>query len=47
VTYAPLPRATRYGVPPTERKARTGEFTPPGITRSARSKVSSLLIKPD
>ncbi|GEB58474.1 hypothetical protein GCM10017674_45490 [Streptomyces gardneri] len=26
------------GVPPTARKARTGEFTPPGVTRDARSK---------
>src|SRR3954471_18517226 len=25
------------GVPPTARKARTGEFTPPGVTRPARS----------
>src|SRR5689334_8564104 len=25
------------GVPPTARNARTGEFTPPGITRCARS----------
>src|SRR5580704_15577921 len=26
------------GVPPTARKARTGLFTPPGMTRAARSK---------
>jgi hypothetical protein len=25
------------GVPPTARKARTGEFTPPGVTSRARS----------
>jgi hypothetical protein len=25
------------GVPPTARKARTGEFTPPGMTAAARS----------
>ena len=25
------------GVPPTARKARTGELTPPGVTASARS----------
>src|SRR4051794_27949606 len=25
------------GVPPTARKARTGELTPPGVTRPARS----------
>src|SRR6476660_9713974 len=30
------------GVPPTEPKARTGEFTPPGISWRARSKSSSL-----
>lgn len=29
------------GVPPTARKARTGEFTPPGITRWARSNSSA------
>ena len=27
----------KRGVPPTARKARTGEFTPPGVTASARS----------
>src|SRR5271163_4045936 len=32
----PLPRAMNGGSPPTERKARTGEFTPPGIMLSAR-----------
>src|SRR4051794_15292090 len=42
-TCAPAPRATKYGVPPTEPKARTGEFTPPGITRCARSKRSRLV----
>jgi uncharacterized OsmC-like protein len=29
------------GVPPTARKARTGEFTPPGMTRCARSNSSA------
>ena len=29
------------GVPPTARKARTGEFTPPGMTRWARSNSSA------
>src|SRR3954468_1303529 len=29
------------GVPPTARNARTGEFTPPGITRCARSNNSA------
>src|SRR5437867_2186702 len=35
------------GLPPTARKARTGLFTPPGITRCARAKSSaerSILI---
>src|SRR5512134_39840 len=32
VTVAPCALAMKRGVPPTERKARTGEFTPPGIT---------------
>jgi hypothetical protein len=29
-------RAKKRGVPPTERKARTGELTPPGMLRWAR-----------
>src|ERR1700693_2629135 len=32
----PLPRKINGGSPPTEPKARTGEFTPPGIMLSAR-----------
>src|SRR5580658_8348522 len=32
----PLPRTINRGSPPTEPKARTGEFTPPGIIDSAR-----------
>src|SRR6266516_1776087 len=32
----PLPRTMNGGSPPTERNARTGEFTPPGIMLSAR-----------
>src|ERR1035438_5338896 len=32
---APWPRTMNRGSPPTERNARTGEFTPPGITLSA------------
>src|SRR5437868_5855781 len=32
----PLPRTIHGGSPPTARKARTGESTPPGITFSAR-----------
>src|SRR4051812_1881195 len=42
-TREPLPLATKYGVPPTERKARTGEFTPPGMMREARRKSSSFV----
>ncbi|GGT31091.1 hypothetical protein GCM10014713_25620 [Streptomyces purpureus] len=33
-----MPDTMNRGVPPTARKARTGEFTPPGVTRDARSK---------
>src|SRR3954465_14740258 len=33
----------KRGVPPTARKARTGELTPPGITRWARSNSSALV----
>src|SRR6185295_11570270 len=33
----------KRGVPPTARKARTGELTPPGMTRAARSNSSLLL----
>src|SRR4030066_2606074 len=32
VTIAPFAFATNRGVPPTDRKARTGELTPPGIS---------------
>src|SRR6516165_5464962 len=46
-TYGPEPRATKYGAPPTERKARTGELTPPGITRSARSNRDALVVPRD
>lgn len=38
VRYGPVPDTMNRGVPPTARKARTGEFTPPGVTREARSK---------
>jgi hypothetical protein len=45
----------KRGVPPTARNARTGEFTPPGITRWARSNnsaeigasLTSLSLQPD
>ena len=33
----PCAEAMNRGVPPTALKARTGEFTPPGVTASARS----------
>ena len=33
VSQAPRPSRKKTGVPPTPRNARTGEFTPPGITR--------------
>src|SRR5512132_1522608 len=39
--YAPSPRTANLGVPPTAPNARTGVFTPPGITRLARSNSSS------
>jgi hypothetical protein len=39
--YAPSPRTANRGVPPTAPNARTGEFTPPGIARTARSNRSS------
>ena len=40
-----LRRASKKrGVPPTERKARTGELTPAGIVRWARAKSSSLRL---
>ena len=38
VRYGPRPLAMKRGVPPTARKARTGELTPPGVTARARSR---------
>jgi hypothetical protein len=38
---APWPRDTNRGVPPTLFQARTGLFTPPGITRLASAKRRS------
>ena len=32
------------GVPPTARKARTGEFTPPGITLPARGEQGGARV---
>src|SRR6202522_4092889 len=37
----PTPRAMNGGVPPTPRKARTGEFTPPGISFWAQANSSA------
>src|SRR5476651_571784 len=39
----PCARSMNRGVPPTERNARTGEFTPPGMVFWARSKRASFL----
>src|SRR6476619_1784672 len=40
--YAPCARCTKRGVPPTARKARTGELTPPGMRLRARSNSAAL-----
>ena len=37
ISRAPVPFAKNTGVPPTLLKARTGLWTPPGVTRRARS----------
>src|SRR5215468_1101907 len=43
--WAPSPRPMNSGSPPTERKARTGELTPPGIDFWARSnRVLDLFV---
>src|SRR6476619_15301 len=34
----------KRGVPPTDRNARTGELTPPGVTARARSKRAALAV---
>ena len=41
VSQAPRAEAMKRGVPPTASNARTGEFTPPGVTARARPKSSS------
>src|SRR5262249_3043842 len=46
VIIAPSPCATNTGSTPTLRHARTGEFTPPGITCFARSKIAWLRWMP-
>src|SRR5262245_22926969 len=39
--WEPLPRSMNKGLPPPARNARTGEFTPPGMTCCALLKSSS------
>src|SRR5690606_18065186 len=41
---APRASAMWIGWPPTPRKARTGEFTPPGMTRAARSAWAAEVV---
>ena len=41
VSQAPDAERMKRGVPPTAWKARTGEFTPPGVTAHARAKSAS------
>src|SRR2546426_977840 len=43
---APSPRATKNGSPPTPRKARTGLFTPPGMSRVAARVVDPGELDP-
>src|SRR5208337_2734793 len=45
VRKAPSPRAMNRGTPPTFRNARTGEFTPPGMTFCAASNRSLFVTK--
>src|SRR5262245_65790361 len=40
-TCDPFARLTKKGCPPTARKARTGEFTPPGMHCSASANKAS------
>ena len=42
VIVAPRPDVMKRGVPPTDRNARTGEFTPPGVTSSALANRAAL-----
>src|SRR5688572_16936223 len=43
--YGPEPRTMNGGVPLTDRYARTGLLTPPGMTASARRRRSSLFFR--
>mmetsp|Transcript_4290 Transcript_4290/g.7525 ORF Transcript_4290/g.7525 Transcript_4290/m.7525 type:complete len:113 (-) Transcript_4290:16-354(-) len=40
----PLTRSKTIGFPPTDLNARTGEFTPPGISDFAALKISSDFV---
>src|SRR5580692_5388701 len=40
-TYGPAALAMNLGTPPTGTNARTGEFTPPGVTLTARANSSA------
>src|SRR5262249_45803082 len=42
VKYGPSPLLKKMGAPPTARKARTGEFTPPGMSCRALANSSWL-----
>ncbi|SIN04842.1 Uncharacterised protein [Mycobacteroides abscessus subsp. abscessus] len=44
VTYGPCASTMNGGTPPTELKARTGELTPPGMTRRDRVNRSSEML---
>src|ERR1044072_6544504 len=41
----PAARRTKKGSPPTARKARTGELTPPGVTAAARRKRARVFAR--
>src|SRR5882672_2835268 len=44
MSVAPRAAFTKNGAPPTERKARTGEVTPPGMSCRARAKRESEML---
>ena len=45
VSRDPAAEAMNGATPPTEPKARTGEFTPPGVTCTAEPIAASLLTR--
>src|SRR5687767_14703975 len=45
-SFAPSPRSTKNGAPPTRRNARTGELTPPGMSACACSNRCALVLRP-